>query len=213
MRDLIRPLIVIVLVLLVPVVPFLLWGPQMESWANAWQDRTLPAGVTAILVVALLSTDILLPIPSSIVNTIAGSQLGAVGGTFACWVGMNVSAVVGFALARYWGRPLVERMSKPEQLRRMESLNSRYGPGILVIFRAVPVLAEASVLMVGLHRLSWQRFLPPVLLSNLGIAFAYACFGQVAARHQWLPLALGISVALPVLLTLAVQAWLAARTG
>ncbi|MCH5377068.1 MAG: VTT domain-containing protein, partial [Planctomycetes bacterium] len=133
-------------------------------------------------------------------------------GTLACWVGMNLGAMLGFALARYGGRPLAERLSTPDQLQRMESLNTRYGPGILVLFRAVPVLAEASVLLVGLHRLSWKRFLPPVLLANLGIAFAYAYFGQYAARHQWLPLALGISVALPVLLTVAVQAWLAARS-
>jgi hypothetical protein len=59
--------------------------------------------------------------------------------------------------------------------------------------------------------LSWQQFFPPVLLSNLGIAFAYAQFGAIAAQHQWLPFALGISVALPLLLMLAVQGWLAKR--
>ena len=211
MRDLIRPLSLIVLCLLVPVLPFLLFGDPLEAAARQWRDNPPSAGLTAALVFGLLATDIVLPVPSSIVNTLAGSQLGVAAGTLICWLGMNASAVLGFALARYWGQPIAERLSRPDQLQRMESLNSRYGPGILVVFRAVPVLAEASILLVGLHRLPWKRFFPPVLLSNLGIAFAYAFFGQYAAQHQWLPLALGISVALPVLLTAAVQTWLSSR--
>jgi hypothetical protein len=62
------------------------------------------------------------------------------------------------------------------------------------------------VLLVGMHGLSWRRFLPPVLLSNLGLAIAYAWFGQFAERHQWLPLALAVSIALPVLMVAAFRA-------
>lgn len=211
MRDLMRPLVLIVFVLLVPILPFLLLGESFELWADHWRENSPSGWILAGLVIGLLSTDILLPVPSSVVNTLAGSQLGAAIGTITCWLGMNLGAALGFALARYGGRPIAERLSKPEQLEKMESLSDRYGPGILVLFRAVPVLAEASVLLVGLHGLSWKRFLPPVLLSNLGIAFAYAYFGQIAAERQWLPLALGIAVALPLLLTVAIQSWLAMR--
>ncbi len=80
----------------------------------------------------------------------------------------------------------------------------------LVVLRAVPVLAEASVLLVGIHDLSWRRFLPPVVLSNLGIALAYAKFGELAERNGWLPLALGISVALPLLLAVVARRWILA---
>ena len=74
-----------------------------------------------------------------------------------------------------------------------------------MVLRAVPVLAEASVLLVGIHNLSWRRFLPPVILSNLGIALAYAKFGEFAERNGWLPLALGMSIALPLLLTVVAR--------
>jgi membrane protein DedA with SNARE-associated domain len=59
------------------------------------------------------------------------------------------------------------------------------------------------VLLVGMHGMSWRRFLPPVLLANLGLALAYAVFGQIAERHQWLPLALAIAIALPVIMIAA----------
>ena len=77
----------------------------------------------------------------------------------------------------------------------MEAVADRYGPLFLVLARGVPVFAEASVLLMGLHRLSWRRFLPVVVASNLGIAWAYSALGTWAADREWLPMALGVSVA------------------
>jgi 3-dehydroquinate synthase len=82
-----------------------------------------------------------------------------------------------------------------------------WGTLLLVLTRALPVVAEASVLLFGLHQLSWRRFLPPVVLSNLGIALAYSAFGDWARQHAWLPLALGVSVALPLLLAAFIRRW------
>lgn len=213
MRDLLRPLMLIALVLLVPIVPFALWGQQFEAWGRRWSQHPPTAATTAAIAITLLATDTFLPVPSSLVNTLAGSQLGTLGGTLVCWIGMNLGAALGFALARYFGQPLARRLSRPEHLERMQRLNSRYGPGILIAFRAVPVLAEATVLLAGMHQLAWPRFLLPITLANLGIAFAYAAFGSHAAQQQWLPVALGVSLAIPLLLTAIGQAWLARRDG
>ena len=81
----------------------------------------------------------------------------------------------------------------------MRQVSDQYGPSGLVLTRAMPVFAEATVLIAGIHRLSWRRFMPAVLLSNLGIAIAYSALGDYAERHQWLPLALGVAIAVPVL--------------
>ena len=99
-------------------------------------------------------------------------------------------------------------LSSEEDLERMRGLSQRFGPAVLIVGRGVPVLAEASVLLMGIHRMSWRRFLPAVLLSNLGIAFAYSAFGDFAEQNQWLPLALGVSIALPVLLATMVSRFL-----
>jgi 3-dehydroquinate synthase len=52
----------------------------------------------------------------------------------------------------------------------MDNLGQRFGSGILVITRALPILAEAAVLLMGTVDLPWRQFLPAVMLSNLGIA-------------------------------------------
>lgn len=80
----------------------------------------------------------------------------------------------------------------------MRHVSDRYGPLVLVLAWAMPVFAEAGVLISGIHQLSWRRFLPAVVLSNFGIALAYAAFGDYAERHECLPLALGVAIVLPV---------------
>ena len=205
MRELFRTLPLMCIVLMVPVIPFLFFGGHVEDWLRGLSEDPPSVGVTTALVVALLATDILLPIPSSVISTLSGWQLGWWRGTLATWVGMNLGAVIGFALARRWGQPFALWFSSGEDLHRMHEVSDRYGPLVLVLTRAMPVFAEASVLIAGIHRLSWRRFLPAVILSNLGIAIAYSALGEYAQRHQWLPFALAVSIALPVLVAAAAK--------
>ena len=203
MLQLLRPMLPMILVLAVPIVPFLVFGEQVEAALTAWKSNPPTPLIVAGAVVALLATDIFLPIPSSLVSTMAGWELGALLGAAAAWTGMSLGAIIGFVLARQFGPPLVAWLTRTDDLQRTRRLAERFGPALLVLGRGVPVLAEATVLLVGMHGLSWRRFLPPVLLSNLGLAIAYAWFGQFAERHQWLPLALAVSIALPVLMVAA----------
>ena len=193
------------IVLLVPVLPFLALGGRLDQWLRGLAEDPPSAATTALLVIGLLSTDIVLPIPSSIISTLSGWQLGLFHGTLTTWIGMNLGAVFGFTLALRWGRPLALVFSRGEDLEGMGYVSNRYGPLVLVLTRAIPVFAEASVLIAGIHQLAWRRFLPPVLLSNLGIAIAYAAFGDFAQQHQWLPLALGMAIAVPVLVAAAAR--------
>jgi uncharacterized membrane protein YdjX (TVP38/TMEM64 family) len=208
MRTLLRPLLLVILVLLVPIVPFVACGEQLEAWFHRWSAEQVSQRIVAAAVVGLLATDILLPVPSSLVSTFGGAALGTLGGTLASWVGMTISAVVGFALARWCGPAVTRWLSSPQDVRRVEQASERYGPVFLVLARGVPVLAEASVLLLGIHGLSWRKFLPAVVASNLGIALAYSAFGTWAAEHAWLPVALGVSVALPLLWATFARRWL-----
>jgi uncharacterized membrane protein YdjX (TVP38/TMEM64 family) len=208
MRTLFRNILLIALVLLVPIIPFLLCGDQLESWFQAWFRATQSRPRVALAIVAILSTDVLLPVPSSFVSTFGGSQLGTWWGTCASWLGMSIGAALGFALARWLGPPFVRRLSQERDLASMEAVSDRYGPLLLVLARGIPVFAEASVLLMGMHQLTWRRFLPVVLASNLGIAWAYSALGTWAAEREWLPIALGVSVALPFLWTLMARRWM-----
>ena len=201
MRSLLRPILMISFVLLIPVIPFLLF----EDFLQEWVEVQLSNRDSSLLIIALLATDIFLPIPSSWVCTLGGIKLGPVWGSLVSWIGMGIGAVLGFWLARTFGQAFALRFAGVKDLARAREITKRYGPSVLILCRGVPILAEASVLLMGIQRLSWQRFLVPVLLSNLGLAIIYSAFGDIAKRHHWLPLALVISIGLPVLLAAIVK--------
>ena len=199
MRVFLKPLSILVVVLLVPVLPFLSFGAPMEAAIRSALENEEAVPVVAVSVIGLLATDIFLPIPSSFVSTVGGAVLGTWSGTLASWLGLTLGAMLGFGLARWLGPPLAKRFSSSEDLGRMKRMTDKSGPVVLVLARAVPVLAEASVLLLGATGLSWRRFLPPVMAANLGVALAYSALGDVARRFEMLPMVLAVSIALPVL--------------
>ncbi|MCC9606711.1 VTT domain-containing protein [Blastopirellula sp. JC732] len=201
MRTFLKWLFLIGIVLLAPIVPLLFWETEAEAVIAQWSEHPPTPLVTALIVFTLLATDIFLPVPSSVVSTLAGSQLGMLLATLVCWAGMTAGAVVAFWLARKFGDPIVRRYSKEEDVLAMRKVADRIGPWGIALTRALPILAEAMVLLLGASRLEWRRFLPPTLLANLGIALAYAAFGELAAQHEWILVASGISAAAPLLLT------------
>lgn len=200
-----------VLILAIPIVPFVLFGASLEVYLARWKEQPPAAPWVALAVFGLLASDIFLPVPSSLVCTLAGWQLGAVTGTLVTWLGLNCGAILGFALARAWGPELARWFSRESDLERASLLAERFGPALLALVRGVPVLAEASVLWMGMHGLSWQAFLLPVVASNLALAAAYCLLGQYAAQHDWLAMALAASVAVPILLAAAARHWFRAN--
>jgi uncharacterized membrane protein YdjX (TVP38/TMEM64 family) len=212
MSKLVRVTAVIAVALLIPFIPFLLLEESIEALVSRWISSPPSRPTVFVLVVAILATDVFLPIPSSLVSTAAGTQLSVGVATLASWLGMTAGAVLGFAAARAFGRPLAVRLSSQHDLAALDRWSEKFGPWILVLFRALPVLAEASVLLLGTTRLAWWRFLTPVALANLGIAAAYSWLGFFGQTQNMTAYVLAGSIALPVLAAAIVRWRAIART-
>lgn len=213
MPTLLKSLALLVVVLAVPLVPLLVWGESIHQATISWTATDPPPSVVVLVVAGLLTFDVFLPVPSSLVNTWAGAQLGTAVGGLVCFIGLSFGAALGFALGK-WARPTVrERWLAEKEVVALEEAARRWGAAILVVTRALPLLAEAAVLLLGIQGLSWRRFWPPVLLSNAGIAVAYAALGTLAAEQEWLVVALAISAGLPLLVALLVRRHLLAARG
>ena len=197
------PILIVSIALLVPIIPFVIFGTWMESNIIAWLERSFasdqPLTVSAITT-GLLAADILLPIPSSVVCTWTGRALGAIPGLLVNWIGLNLSCVVGYWLGRKFGHPIALRLANAETIEQLQNVRGVSTKWTLTICRAIPVLAEASVLLAGLQRLPAGQFYPPVIAANLGIAIAYSVLGSFSSEHGWFPAAIAISCALPLFL-------------
>jgi 3-dehydroquinate synthase len=146
--------------------------------ARPWMER---GGIAAALVgVALLTADVVLPIPSSGVMLLNGVLFGV-------WIGAGLSLVgsVGCAAVGFWmgraGSPWVRRLVTPAQHDRAALLLERWGALAIVATRPVPVLAETVSIMAGASRLRWSTAMLAAFAGTLPPALAYALAGSAAA--------------------------------
>lgn len=131
-------------------------------------------------IAALLAGDVVLPIPSSLVGTLAGAVLGFWGGVAAVWLGMTAGCLLGYWLGRSAGRVAMRRIVGEGELERARAKLAGAGGIAVVLTRGVPVLAETMVLGAGAARMPLGPFLVLSSATNLAVALAYSAIGALA---------------------------------
>ncbi|MCK9607047.1 MAG: VTT domain-containing protein [Methylomonas sp.] len=184
--------LIVMVSLLIPIIPFAVIGELPgQSWLSAADDNAFLFGVTGTV---LLLSDILLPIPSTIVGTMLGARLGFLSGLFWCWSGLMLGNLIGY----YLGRAVSSRSG--EALPQSPTLL------VLAVTRPIPVLAEAVTFTAGAGGVELMPFLFVSFFAN-GV-FAAALAGNGAA---FIPSDLfGVGLILPMLLPVA--GWLIWQT-
>ncbi|QRO02997.1 VTT domain-containing protein [Archangium violaceum] len=180
-------------------VPFALLGDGLEAATRGLLGSPWPAWQWSLLLGGLLASDILLPVPSSLVSTAAGAGLGFWWGLLTSWAGTMVGCGLGYLLGARAGTAMLRRLAGETELARVARASERYGHWYLLLFRGVPVLAEASVVFAGVSRMPLRRFLALAALSNLGVCASYAAVGAAAMKAAAFLLLFAGMVLLPAL--------------
>jgi uncharacterized membrane protein YdjX (TVP38/TMEM64 family) len=177
-------------------VPFALGEAALFELSRDVLAAPASRAVLAAVVLLLLASDLLLPIPSSFVSAAAVAALGPVLGALAIWAGMTLGALIGYALGKHGGRALALRVVGAAELERAERLHDRFGAAVLAVCRGVPVLAEASTLFAGGVAMPLAKFSFVAACANAGLALAYALSGKLGSGTLALlvPFALGVLV-------------------
>ena len=109
-----RPIIVVILALLIPIVPFILVGELPgERWLSAADDNALWFALTGA---GLLAADAVAPIPSSIMGTLLGARLGFLVGGFWAWAGLLAGNILAYAGGRLAARRLQTQLPETPTL-------------------------------------------------------------------------------------------------
>ena len=96
---------------------------------------------------------------------------------------MCLGCVFAYVLGMSAGRFLAVRLVGEAQLRKARRLFTDAGPAMLIVARAVPVLAEASALAAGAARMPFAPFVIATSVANAGVAVAYAAAGAAAVSN------------------------------
>ena len=133
----------------------------------------------AVLTVALLAADAVLPVPASLVMVASGALYGTVTGALLALGGRVVGAMAGYAIGRRGG-PLVARLVPHDGRDRADGLLRRWGPLAIVVTRPVPLVAETMTILAGASSIGWARVALAALVGSVPEAVLYAGWGALA---------------------------------
>ncbi len=134
--------------------PFLVWGDELARvFANREQivEEIRRAGAWGPLVVIGLSVaqTIVAPVPGQAVNFVAGYLYGPWAGIAYSWIGLVLGTAFTMALARFAGRPAVERLVSPALLARMDRAAAQKGLGFFFLVFLSPGLPDDVLAFVA----------------------------------------------------------------
>ncbi|RMD79489.1 MAG: DedA family protein [Lentisphaerae bacterium] len=148
------------------------WLQGLKSRSAVWWGTIL-----------LLGLDLIFPVPSSLVMTYAGKELGLVEGTLAGFCGSMACSIVGYSLCRWGGRKWFARfVGDADEEQRVREWLMRYGGWMLLLSRPIPMFTEMTACLAGLTGFKMGRFLFFVTLGTLPMALIYAWYGQKGIR-------------------------------
>ncbi|MGY1920884.1 3-dehydroquinate synthase [Pseudomonas tolaasii] len=180
---------------------FLLFEQQIQHALSSLDQLQLTSAnqalAFALLLIALLALDVVLPVPSSMVALLAVALLGSLGGYLTIFIGLCLGAGLGYALGAGYFRLLSGRLGLHQ--RQPGQLAYRLNTLSLICLRGVPVLAETSVVAAGMQRYPLRAFLLITTLANAGLALAYTAIGTFLIEENALLVTILASMVLPLL--------------
>ena len=187
-------------------VPFAIWGGDLErsfSLEGA-VDWLRDFGVWGWLAgIGLLMTDLVLPIPSTVVMSALGFVYGpGLGGALSA-VGSWLAGMLAYGLCRLLGPRVARRLVGEKDLVRGQVVFARVGGWLVAWSRWLPVLQETIACMAGLTRMPFGAFALALACGCLPMGFAFAAIGHAGVENP--SLAIALSAALPPVL------WLVSR--
>lgn len=166
------------------IVSFVIWNEPIDSFLKT----TIENAHSNILIIALvlffiLSSDILLPIPSSLASTLCGLFLGPWLGFLVSFFAMELSAAIGYFIGMKASNA-AKKLVGENDMNAINKIHECFGPSILLSLRPVPVLAETSLIFAGLANIPILRTTIFVTIGNAIVSLIYVITGAYFSKED-----------------------------
>jgi uncharacterized membrane protein YdjX (TVP38/TMEM64 family) len=131
-----------------------------------------------MLAIALIVSDLVLPVPGTAVITglgmLYGPWLGGVIGT----VGSVLAGLTAYGGCRFLGNGFVRLLVGDADLHRLDHFFARHGALAIALSRWLPILPEALCCLAGISRMRFGVFLAALVCGGLPMSFLLAALGR-----------------------------------
>jgi len=192
MKGILRPILISSLLVVLIFIIFSNLEGQFQVMLTQLRERTNDYIFYSILI---LSSDIVLPVPSSIVMYLNGSVLGLYLGFLTSYVSVILTAFVGYLLGMFTS--LGVRKSKESET---QAFMKKYGYLAILVTRGIPILSESVCFVSGFKRYNFKLYLLLNLVGYIPICLIYAYFGNIGGNENQFLLSFFFSILLSLTL-------------
>jgi len=189
--------------LLLVLLPFAFFGAAMDRATPQWLQAGDGRWWLAAIGIGLLAADVLLPIPSSLVNVALCLGLGPIWGGIAVAIGCLLAFAVGYGLGWLVPEPRLRDWIGPQLWDRTQIGARRHTLWWILGARPLPVLAEISALLAGVMRIAPLPAFASATLASVVVGLLYGASAWLGASEPHLGLTLLALLALPSALWIA----------
>ncbi|OUM86158.1 MAG: hypothetical protein BAA01_01475 [Bacillus thermozeamaize] len=154
-----------------------------QADVEAFRNYLLSFGPLAAVVSGLLMVfqSVIAPLPAFVITFSNGLLFGWFWGAVLSWSSAMAGAVLCFYLAKFFGRPLVEKLVSRTALDWADRFFAQYGSYAIFIARLVPVVSFDLVsYAAGLTNVGFWHFFWATGLGQLPATLLYSYLGQTA---------------------------------
>jgi uncharacterized membrane protein YdjX (TVP38/TMEM64 family) len=182
---------------------WMLWGGGWEShfsfagsvrWLESSGRWAWAAGIL------LLASDLVLPVPGTVVISALGYIYGTFSGGVVASVGLMAAGLLGYGAGRLFGEKFARRWLGDRDFETGRKLFENGGGWLVALSRALPILPEVISCTAGLVRMPFRRFAIALACGSVPMGFLFAAIGTTGRDAPgW---AFALSLIIPALLWL-----------
>lgn len=177
-------------------IPFLIFLIMLLTWAifvfldfNFLQDilievKSFPSSSIFWIFAGFLGADVFLPIPSTVIFTLAGNTLGIFLGFLSTTLGMLACSSIGYLLGFHSDKLFFKKMVSEKDKKTMNLWNNKVAGWIVIISKGLPILNETICLTCGFTKMNFVKYTLFSLSGIVPIAFIYSLFGYIAETAE-----------------------------
>ena len=161
------------------IVVFLLFQNLEVFFSNLLNQLSSTASLFALVSCLVLASDIVLPVPSSIVMYVNGFVLGTFYGSVVSLTALLISSTIGYYLGS-----LTSLGFKNNDNEKARSVIEKYGPVSILITRGIPILSEAVCIVCGYNKMPFRRYIMLNLAGYVPLCLLYAFCGSLGYNQN-----------------------------
>ena len=168
-----KSIIILIISIVIISLTFIFFGgieEQISTTLNNLQSKKLYYSAVSF---TILTSDIVLPVPSSVVMYLNGYVLGSLVGSFISLFSLLISSVIGYYIGKLTSIGLKAKSENSNKIL------SKYGTMAILITRGIPILSESICIVCGYNKVPFKQYFIFNLVGYAPLCLLYAVCGSL----------------------------------